>query len=265
MHKLKQFDTVRVVRSGDPTFRPFLATVLNVQHSHEEDDGANGEPTISIGFFDPDKAHLAGGADWHKGYRRIMGVRHQTHPEVVKGMHDYAYLDSIDAAKGTTAAIDEPQDDETRELSDAEQRALSESQPAALNPAIPGGDTTQNEASGPVRLEPSGDAATNPYAKTLQTVDLADDDEEEDEPQDDEVNDAAAQPADDGTRVAPAGESVGNPLGSEYQIAEYPEGAAERFRVKDDGIEIAQFDTREEAQAFIDSHVNEQPEPEATA
>lgn len=88
-------DTVRVVHSTGLVRTAFFATVLSVQPPHVDDDGTNGEPTITIGFIDKDLKHMLGSGRWELAYKRIPTVRHVSHDEVQDLATEYCYTEVL--------------------------------------------------------------------------------------------------------------------------------------------------------------------------
>jgi hypothetical protein len=105
-------DTVRAVHTTLLGRTFFFATVLSIQQSTADDDGTNGEPTITIGFLDPTQKNLLGGADWQKAYKRITTVRHVSHDEVQQCVTEYCW-EAVLPGDGTGFELDSLEMDET--------------------------------------------------------------------------------------------------------------------------------------------------------
>lgn len=244
-------DTVRVVHSTGLARIAFLATVLSVQPSQADDDGTNGEPTITIGFLDPKMVSLIGGPDWHKAFKRIPTVRHVSHADAQKCASEYCYVDHI---PGEDIADDLNMDD--LELPPARVKKTVSTIGTIVYINHNNGIEVKHEDDGlygvtindvhstfsdlfsaqtyvDAQPKPEESAALLPYGKMLSLHDMA--------------------------QILAIKEA--NPART-VEIGEYPEGEGieERFSVKIDGIEKERFKTREEAQEYIDKMDSEAPE-----
>ncbi|HEV2709134.1 MAG TPA: hypothetical protein VGU67_02875 [Edaphobacter sp.] len=88
-------DIVRVVRSVGLIRTALFAAVLSVQPPNADDDGTNGEPTITIAYLDLEKASLLGGPKWYEAFKRVPTVRHVSHPDVQTGAEEYCYTEVL--------------------------------------------------------------------------------------------------------------------------------------------------------------------------
>lgn len=93
-------DTVRVIRSTPAERLAFFAAVLSIQPSNPDHDGTNGEPSITIGFIDPEKKAMLGSADWHKAFTRITEVRHVSHDAVQNCATEFCYTEVLPSDGG---------------------------------------------------------------------------------------------------------------------------------------------------------------------
>lgn len=141
----------------------------------------NGNPSLTVAFPDPaaDPSILAS-ANWSRGYRRMVGVLHAEHPDVISGKESIAWGGTVAtrselAGEGPKLPI--PDGDGTRPYlkrqEPAEATKVSTGQAAAVqsgkapatstqSPLI--GESEQSQIATPVQTAPAGAAATAPVA-----------------------------------------------------------------------------------------------------
>ena len=140
----------------------------------------NGNPSLTVAFPDPAAdPNILASANWSRGYRRMVGVLHSDHPEVIAGKESIAWGGTV-ATRGELAGegptIPQPEGDATRPYlkrqEPAEATKVSTGQAAAVqsgkapatstqSPVI--GESEQSQIATPVQgSAPAGAAATVP-------------------------------------------------------------------------------------------------------
>jgi hypothetical protein len=281
-------DTVRVVRTAGPARTAFFATVLSVQPPHPDDDGTNGEPTITIGFLDPEKTALLGGPKWHEAFTRIPTVRHISHAQAQVGAVEFCYVEALNNDGGSVHLQRLNMEDINEPAAEADEAPSTIGKVVYYNASndlavihadegkyvVVSGDNGGVPVHEPfsdlfsakvyVDAQPSGInqmLADNPGAEIHPVAGARISGSPQHLVDAQVERERAAKEAEDA-----AENHTDAPLRT-VEIGEYPDdfNIAERFSVKVNGIEVERFVTREEAQAYIDKMDSNPPQitPEA--